>query len=59
MVGLAVFLDNLHGVRYELKGQQFLRFVAGIINPLLNDVLITQPRYIAKIHPCRKVGEEE
>lgn len=57
MVGLAVFLDNLHGVRYELKGQQFLRLVAGVVNPAVHNIVVTQGSHIRKIDACRVVGE--
>ena len=57
MVGLAVFLDNLHGVRYELKGQQFLRLVARVVNPAVHNIAVTQGSHIRKVDTCRVVGE--
>lgn len=57
MVGLAVFLDNLHGIRDELKGQQFLRFMAGVVNPAIHNIAVTQGSHICKIDACRVVGE--
>lgn len=52
-----VLFENLQRHRDELKGQQFLRFVTGIVYTAFNDVLITQPCNIAEIHPCREIGE--
>ena len=57
MVCLAVFLNNLHGVRDELKGQQFLRFVTGVVNPAVHNIAVTQGSHIRKINACRVVGE--
>lgn len=57
VVGFAVFLDNSHGVRYKLKGQQFLCFVAGVVNPAVHNIAVTQGRHIRKIDACRVVGE--
>lgn len=59
VVGLAVFLNNLHGVRDELKGQQFLRFMAGVVNPAVHNIAVTQGRHIRKIDACRVVGEQK
>lgn len=59
MVGLAVFLDNLHGIRNELKGQQFLRFMAGVVNPAVHNIAVMQGCYIRKIDACRVVGEQK
>jgi len=57
MAGFAVFLNNLHGVRDELKGQQFLCLVAGVVNPAVHNIAVTQGRHIRKIDACRVVGE--
>ena len=59
VVGLAVFLDNPHGVRDELKGQQFLRFMAGVVNPAVHNIAVAQGCYIRKINACRVVGEQK
>lgn len=59
VVGLAVFLDNPHGVRYELKGQQFLCLVAGVVNPAVHNIAVTQGSHIRKINACRVVGEQK
>lgn len=59
MVGLAVFLDNLQGVRDELKGQQFLCLVAGVVNSAVHNIAVTQGRHIRKINACRVVGEQK
>ena len=59
MAGFAVFLNNLHGVRDELKGQQFLCLVAGVVNPAVHNIAVTQGRHIRKIDACRVVGEQK
>ena len=57
VVGLAVFLDNLQGVRDELKGQLFLCLVAGVVNSAIHNIAVTQGSHICKIDACRVVGE--